>query len=255
MLAAACGDEPADVTSAAPTTTVEPTEYEATGTVLESPEHGPQLCFGLEDSLPPQCEGQELVGWDWAQVAGEESASGTTWGDFHVVGTWDGERLTVTRPPGPPQWGEAPPSPFVPACEEPTGDPAVGVEASEDLGLGDLPDLVRTYVTDDPFTLNVLVRPGAAEATTAAVRERWAGLLCVEEREAPTQAELEAVYDEVLALPEDSPLGEQLSSGIYALDSYVNVQVLVVTEEAQAFVEERWGDLVQLNGTLQPVTD
>jgi hypothetical protein len=54
---------------------------------------------------------------------------------------------------------------------------------------------------------------------------------------------------------QSDPLGEQLTSGIYGLDPFVSVQVVVLTPEGQAFAEERWGDLVRVTGALQPVTD
>jgi hypothetical protein len=104
--------------------------------------------------------------------------------------------------------------------------------------------------------MNLLVRPGAAEAATAAARERWDGLLCVAERDEPTEAELRHAQSEVLALQgEGGPLGDQLGSGIYGLDPFVHVEVLVLTDELQAYAQERWRDLVQLNGALQPVVD
>ena len=53
--------------------------HAGTGTVLQSPEHGPQICLGgVFTSLPPQCGGVPLAGWDWAVAEGEESANGTT---------------------------------------------------------------------------------------------------------------------------------------------------------------------------------
>ncbi|MFD2355737.1 hypothetical protein ACFSTC_50405 [Nonomuraea ferruginea] len=67
--------------------------------VLESPEHGPQLCAEMATSLPPQCGGPDIVGWDWSKVR-HESVRGTKWGWYRVVGTWDGSRLTLTEPPG-----------------------------------------------------------------------------------------------------------------------------------------------------------
>src|SRR5262245_29665274 len=36
-----------------------PQEYEATATVLESKEHGPELCFSVALSYPPQCGGPD----------------------------------------------------------------------------------------------------------------------------------------------------------------------------------------------------
>jgi hypothetical protein len=75
------------------------------------------------------------------------------------------------------------------------------------------------------------------------------------EREAPTERELAAVQDELNEVPDGSPLGQVYSSGSYGQRGVVDVQVAVVTPEAQAFVEERWGDLVELHGSLQPVVD
>jgi hypothetical protein len=77
-----------------------PERYDATATVLERPGDLPELCEGaIAESYPPQCSGKPIVGWDWDDVDGEESASGTTWGVYRVVGTWDGERLTLTEKP------------------------------------------------------------------------------------------------------------------------------------------------------------
>jgi hypothetical protein len=70
------------------------------GTVLQIDGEPAMLCLGaVAESYPPQCSGPEVVGWDWATVDGEESASGVTWGTYAVQGNWDGERFTVTRPP------------------------------------------------------------------------------------------------------------------------------------------------------------
>lgn len=72
------------------------------GTVIEVPELGPQLCLGpVRESWPPQCEGVPLVGWDWASAGAHEevpsgSGSSTRWGTFAVTGTFDGLTLTVT---------------------------------------------------------------------------------------------------------------------------------------------------------------
>ena len=52
----------------------------------------------MEESLPPQCEGPPIVGWDWASVPGERTHRGVTHGTYVVVGTYDGKRFTPTRP-------------------------------------------------------------------------------------------------------------------------------------------------------------
>ena len=70
------------------------------GTVLQVDDEAPMFCLGaVMESYPPQCTGPEIVGWDWSEVEGSESASGVTWGTYAVQGTWDGTAFTVTQPP------------------------------------------------------------------------------------------------------------------------------------------------------------
>ena len=97
---AACGDEPAGTPA---DTTAEPGDrYTTTATVIEAPGHEPQLCTSVAESNPPQCgEGIEVVGWYWAGLDGSEALEGTTWGEYVVIGTYDGERFTITEPPTP----------------------------------------------------------------------------------------------------------------------------------------------------------
>jgi hypothetical protein len=78
----------------APATDMPPAQPKmtATATVLQDQSHGPQLCLsGVRTSLPPQCGGPDLVGWDWAAALAHEERGGTTWVDsVTVVGVWDG---------------------------------------------------------------------------------------------------------------------------------------------------------------------
>jgi hypothetical protein len=109
---AACGDEPAGIPA---DTTAEPGDrYTTTATVIEAPGHGPQLCTSVMESNPPQCGGGiEVVGWDWTGLDGSETAEDTTWGEYVVIGTYDGERFTITEPPTPyvaPEPTEPPPA-------------------------------------------------------------------------------------------------------------------------------------------------
>lgn len=69
------------------------------GTVLQIDDAPPQFCLGaVRESYPPQCDGPEILGWDWESVDGAETASGVTWGAYALQGIWDGERFTVTQP-------------------------------------------------------------------------------------------------------------------------------------------------------------
>jgi hypothetical protein len=63
LLLGACGDPPVD--PADPGSGPEPGRYEADGTVLESPDHGAELCLGgIAESYPPQCSGLQIPNWD-----------------------------------------------------------------------------------------------------------------------------------------------------------------------------------------------
>jgi hypothetical protein len=112
LVLTACGSQragqggAADRSAAEPPADIVPDDY--TGrfrgtsvTVLSSPAHGPQLCSFLAESYPPQCEGPDIVGWDWSAVE-HESASGTSWGTYDVVGTFEDGVFTLTEPPSPP---------------------------------------------------------------------------------------------------------------------------------------------------------
>jgi hypothetical protein len=135
VVATDCADQPIDADG--PSAGSEPTRYEVDGTVLESPEHGPELCVGgIADSLPPQCSGPRIPNWEWDEVDGEESLRGTTWGEFHLVGTYDGHTFTALDV-GPIE--REPPSvdPVDTPCPEPEG----GWE-SPDLSKARDPDLV-----------------------------------------------------------------------------------------------------------------
>jgi hypothetical protein len=88
-------------------------ELTATATVLQrTADDGAMLCAGaVASSLPPLCGGPAIAGWDWDAVDDEETENGVTWGEYDVVGTWDGTTFTLTRDPVP--------------IPEPTGRPAL----------------------------------------------------------------------------------------------------------------------------------
>ena len=190
------------------------------GTVLESPDHGPQLCLGgVMESYPPQCDGPDLVGWDWAEVEGAESASGTTWGSYAVTGTWADGRLTVIKAESPETVEEpAGDQNFMTPCEPPAGgwavvDPATATDEAMQRALADAarePDYAGAWVDqsinpasdagtpaveaeaalNDPtkLVLNVMFT-GDLDRHEAELRAVWGGALCVSS--APrTEAEL-----------------------------------------------------------------
>lgn len=272
-------DGVADV--AQPVPAAEVTRYRGTFTVLESVDHPPQLCGGVDESLPPQCGGADVIGWDWDSVEGEESRQGTTWGSFEVTGTWDGESLTLKEPPGPPgpsshlssTSGPTSPCPRPPGGWAPLDESTTTHETQDEAaalaqalptfaglwvdqsinpaladGSGGLED---ELAANDPqlLVLNIAVTGPVADVE-AAIREVWGGALCVSKAE-HTLARLSTVQDELL-----HDLGDvHLSSGIDQYRNHVTLSVYVATHELRGEMTERYGGAVEMNGLLQPVTD
>ena len=220
LLAVACGAaEPEGAETGEPSATPPPLEvgapllYETNTTVLEDATTGPRLCLGgVASSLPPQCGGVQITNWSWDAVTGEETAGEGTWGEFHVVGTYDGEVFTVTaagpvEPIAPVR--EVEDSKDKPACDEPPGGwvvPARGRTTDEDAGdvgawATGRPEYVADWVTyvdpnagekysageigPFPVIYSLVVDRDAADVEAEA-RKRWDGPLCVVERDLPT---------------------------------------------------------------------
>lgn len=226
LAASACGTdsgpapEAADPTVATPT--VMPTEIPepagevvAVTTVLDDGD-GAELCLGgVAQSLPPQCGGPQLLGWDWADVDDDfEDVDGVRWGDFAVTGTFDGTDLTVSSvvPADEyelPEAAEEPEPDFSTPCGEPAGgwvvDPATTTEEAQQSAIRvahRLPTFGQLWVDhstnpvadeepdglewelamSDPqyVILNVAVTDDLAGAESA-IREVWGGPLCVSE--------------------------------------------------------------------------
>jgi hypothetical protein len=287
LVAAACGgDDDATVASAGDGAASRPpagaagtgeARYTATTTVLESPDHGPQLCLGgVMDSYPPQCGGPDVVGWDWDAVEDEESANGTTWGTYTVVGTWDGESLTLTAPPTSPEGGDRsgrdhqlPSTP----CPEPEGGWQVVDASTTSTGSMDAamayarsqPSFGGAWVdqsinpaldeeridesrANDPsrLILNVTFADDVARHERA-VRDIWGGPLCVSEA-AASAAELAEIRTAVEAEVDDF-----LYSGIDEVRGRVEIGVLV-DDGLQDRFDERYGlGVVEVWAELRPV--
>jgi hypothetical protein len=248
--------------------------YEADATVLENSEHGPELCFGVRDSLPPQCGGAPITNWDWDKVEGEARRSGVTWGSYHVIGTYDGTSFTVAEA-GPPRLAptEAQ-APFPPACPEPKGgwtlpDPARATEERLQAALAaarSQPDFAGAWVaylapfdpdaTEDSreFVVNVAFT-GDLDRHEADLRAAWGGRLCVA-RKARSFAELARVQRE---LHQPGAAGEDLdlqivTSGIDEVGNAVTVTVVHGADRAQAALDRRYGaGAVRVDSALKPV--
>lgn len=273
---AACSDDERVATGAG-STSAPPADqrYEADATVLESPDHGPQLCLGaVNESYPPQCGGPDIVGWDWAAVAGAESASGTTWGSFHVVGTYAAGAFTLTEPPTAPAPSAGDDVDFSAPCPAPEGgwavvDPATTTPATQQAAMdraASEPDYAGAWVdqstnpaladgmdpgdeeqANDPTKLVLVVLfTGDLERHEADLRTLWGGALCVAPAER-TDAELAAIQEAV---------GEEPGMLWSSRDTVRNrVELGVVVDDGvQERMDERYGEgTVAVEPALRPV--
>jgi len=196
--------------------------YEGNFTVLEDASHGPQLCVNVALSLPPQCGGPDIVGWDWDAVDGEETVNQVTWGDYHVTGSYVDGVFTLTAPADPPVSAGVTPVPALPpACDD--------------------PEVV------DPTQ-------GAGPAMHDRIRQTYGGALCVVEREAATAGELARITQEVMDADSVAHLDVPVSAGPDVQLGAVRVEVWVADQPALDYARQRWGDLVVLEGVLRPVS-
>lgn len=274
LLLAACGGD-TSVTSGDGSSDDDTIYTASSTTVLESPDHGPQLCLGgVQQSLPPQCGGPDLVGWDWDEVDDEESVSGVTWGEYSVTGTWDGERLTLTEKPGPPVKEEGPVHDFSTPCEAPEEgwqpvDPARTTHEAQDSAVSyaqEQPEFAGAWLdqlnpgserdspeenANDPSSIVLNLRfTEELERHETEVRRRWGGALCVTPADHPL-SQLRSIQTEVA-----DDIEGVLVSSVDQVNGIVEVGVVVATPEMQRSLDDKYGEgLVKLTGALQPKPD
>jgi hypothetical protein len=262
VLLAACA-QPADV----PPEPDDPAPADPTGrytvdaTVLESPEHGPQLCHAVAESLPPQCGGPDVLGWTWEGLAHEE-AQATRWGFYRLVGTWDGTAFTLTSPATVAPVGGAtePGIDFTSPCPPPAGgwaavDPGRATQAAFDAAAAKataMPGFAGLWIDqnggeNDPRRLVLNVKfTGDPAAREAELRQVWGGALCLSPA-ARTQAELERIQNELTG-------PDILQSSVDVVANRVDLTVYAATPAEQARLDERYGaGVVRLRGFLRPV--
>jgi hypothetical protein len=157
-----------------PATPALPAEVTAVATVLEK-DGTPMLCLGaIAESYPPQCGGPTVVGWDWAAVEGEETASGVTWGAYAVWGDWDGETFTVTREPEPASLYDPMVDPTTPNPWDDTLPPGALPESEAEVVQAELDEVVPGLLTSAFVNGRVVVEVMFDDGTLqAAVDERY----------------------------------------------------------------------------------
>lgn len=250
--------------------------YEATGMVLETQADGPQLCLGVVlESLPPQCDGLPLERWDWAKVEGEETSGGTTWGDFHVTGTYDGTTFAVSDVGPPKALDESDGDSIGTPCPEPSGgwapvDPARSSQehASEAAQAArKLPDFAGVWVDyygeGDPdatsdeeaygdIILNVAFTDDP-QRHEAELRELWGGPLCLTENDR-SYRDIRAIQRELTDIAEREFDLRLLWSDVDETRGIVEIGVIVIDDETRAELDERYGGgVVKVDTALRPV--
>jgi hypothetical protein len=273
FLSAACGTTTSDEPSLHPPpggTAPDPKRlYEANTIVLEDQSHGPMLCLGgVLESLPPQCGDVPVAGWNWAKVNGEETVGETTWGAYHVVGTYDGERFVVVEA-GPTEKDDSPSEPdFSSPCDEPPGGWTGRDHATQNdddaahAYARSQPDYVTSWVTHidpaaqerSPVIVNV-VFTGEAARHEAALRRLWSGPLCVVARDVPSASELGRIRKEAEASLDDLGLQMLWSAGP-GVEPIIEIGVVAdPAGQGQAAFDDRYGaGIVRVQSALQPVS-
>lgn len=245
--------------------------FQVRTSVLEDATHGPQLCTGMALSLPPQCGGPDVVGWKWDSIP-HESAARTKWGDYLLVGTFDGKKFTLTEParvPG--AQASAPGAPGGPDFTTPCAAPAGGwkpvdKDKATDAAFNDAvakangdPDFGGLWIDEpaaaldptphnDPqrMVLNVRYTKDLSRHE-AELRKVWGGALCVSQAQ-HTEAELRRIQDELTKEP------GVFSAGVDSTTGTVTLGVYVAEASRQRELDARYGpNVVVLEGTLQPL--
>lgn len=236
--------------------------YEVTATVLQSPEHGPELCVGgVALSLPPQCGGPPVVPFSWDDVTGEESVNGTTWAEVRLVGTFDGVAFHPTERPATPTTASPAPEPSFPTpCQDPrVVDPAKSSDTDQDATIAHArsqPDVAGVWLSrpGGRLVLNLAFTGDLARHEREA-RARWGGGLCVTGH-ARSMAELERAQQAFSdARAEAMAAGvDMYGSGIDEVRNVVTVTLLIADDASRRWVDARFGaGTYELTGSFRPV--
>jgi hypothetical protein len=261
MATAACAEAKTESVGSTPGGAVGGAEglLRGSGMVLqEESDSVPVLCLGfVADSLPPQCEGIPIEGWEWDAVEGEEIASGTMWGSYELTGTYDGATFALDEVLGPPVPDGNEGADFTVPCDEPVGgwvahDPsrvsrndfttAMHAAEAEPDSTAVWIDYLEEPVGEQtgPF-IGVFGFTGDLERHDAELRELWGGPTCVFRQTTPHR-ELRRIQRD-LADGGAAVMGlDQTYSGIDMTSNVVEVGAVVTSEEIEQALAERYGE-------------
>jgi hypothetical protein len=262
-----------------------PTQYQVDAMIEQSKPAAPTLCIRpayvasaltavlpAPQPQPPTCSGPPIRGWDWTQLDGTHTSGKSIWGDYRVVGTYDGRTFTLTRKAAPTRLNGAPRYVTVKnPCPTPTGGWLVNNPSR--FSLDDLkamnaaalsqPDYAGMWTdTTTPVNGRLNLFPeqvltfaftGSPTQHRAQLTALWGGPLCVIQH-AHTRRELDQI---VTAL--EGPTGQRLGLQVIQatqdeIHGRVNVTTITVTPTMQHALDNRYGSgAVRLTPTLVPV--
>jgi hypothetical protein len=253
-----------------------PVELVGQGLVLQNSSHGPQLCVGaITASSVPQCDGPDIPNWDWGKVGGETSRSGTTEGDYVVIGNFDvaGDTFTLTRPAIPSSEYDGPPVGSQPEqaalgtpCNEPAGgwrvlDPVKTTDDSVEVSVArarEMAGFAGVWIDRSPSTKSALNDPSLfilnvaftrdLEARERDVRKTWGGALCVSQS-VRTEKQLERIRDDVF----EAARPQVLTAG--GGHDYIPLGVIYDDGTLQRQFDKQYGEgVVKVSSALSPYT-
>jgi hypothetical protein len=256
--------------SEAPSTAPEePPLVRGTGTVLEEREGAPEFCLGgVATSLPPQCGGPRIEGWDWDAVEDEERAGGVVWGSYTLTGRYDGRTFLLQGRPRPPRYDDDLESDaegaIASSCAEPDGGWAPGGDQNDVRSAGHYAQQQPEYaghwvdhIGDNPDEFSPVILTaaftGRLDEHEVRLRELWEGPLCVVEHER-TLDDLQRIQrqlDETL----DEELGYEMThSDISYMENTVTLGVIYEQPGLREALDERFDEgVVTIEAALRPV--
>ncbi len=257
-----------------PTGTTAQQRYAVDAMVLEDRQHGPELCIYptatvVTPSSGPGCGGPPVVGWDWSKAPGPQRAEGTTYGKYHLVGTYDGAAFTLTQPPTAYSKSSAPPLPdFTTPCPTPAGgwriaDPSrvrsldnfnalqSAAQSSPDYAGMWNDSKTPTKSAIAGFGIVNVAFTGRVDAHRLQLAALWGGPLCVVQRP-HAYSRLETIRDE-LSGADGQKLGLQIISvGPNDAADTVDAQVIAATPATQSAVDGVFGaGVVRIDSVLR----
>ena len=258
-LASVPGDgAPASSWPPAPDTTVPSGTASVLATVLENGEHGPQVCGAVAESYPPQCGGADITNWDWSTVTGDESANGTRWGEYVLVGTYnaDGTEFTLSEPARTPTAADreqpATDPDFSTPCAEPDGgwnSPYPDKTLDEAIVRRNVESYGGMWIDESTGVYNVKIvgNETARDSARTAIEAVYQGPICVVEG-THTMRELTQVQRAVEKVSDP----RIVSIGTDVLSGQVQVSLTASAPELEDRFVSRYGDAVSFEHLAQP---